>query len=283
MLLNLENVKKNYGTFSLDVSMQVEKGQVIGLIGANGAGKSTTFKSILGLVRPEDGICQVFGKDAAELTGAEKEEIGVVLSDAGFSGYLTVKDVEAIMQAMYKEFSKTDFEQKCERFRIPLNKKIKDFSTGMKAKLKVLLALSHKAKFLILDEPTSGLDVVARQEVLDMLREYMEDGTKGILISSHISTDLEGLCDVLYMIDDGKIILKEETDVLLSEYGVLKVTPEQYEKIEKQHLLKVKKEQMCYRCLTVQKNFYRENYPEFVIENSSIDDLIMLMICGEEV
>ena len=283
MLLQLENVKKNYDTFSLDVSMQVGEGQVIGLIGANGAGKSTTFKSILGLIRPENGVCQVFGKDSAQLSGMDKEEIGVVLSDAGFSGYLTVKDVQSIMSAMYENFSKSDFEEKCRRFRIPMDKKIKDFSTGMKAKLKVLLALSHEAKLLILDEPTSGLDVVARGEVLDILREYMEDGTKGILISSHISSDLEGLCDVLYMIDDGKIILKEDTDILLSEYGVLKVTPEQYEEMDRQYLLKVRKEQMCYRCLTAQKNFYRENYPEFVIENSSIDDLIMLMIRGEEV
>ena len=242
MLLNLEHVRKQYGSFSLDVSLQVEEGQVIGLIGANGAGKSTTFKSILGLIHSDAGRCEMFDKPIMELTTADKQNIGVVLAESGFSGYITVKDAMAVMAAMYKDFSKTEFEERCGQFQIPLNKQIKEFSTGMKAKLKVLLALSHDAKLLILDEPTAGLDVVAREEVLDMLREYMEDGTKGILISSHISSDLEGLCDELYMIDNGHIVMRAETDVLLSEYGVLKVTPEQYEQLDKQYLLKVKKE-----------------------------------------
>jgi len=283
MLLNLEHVQKTYGTFALDVSLKVQEGQVIGLIGANGAGKSTTFKAILGLIHAEAGVCEMLDKPVKELTVNDKEKIGVVLAESGFSGYITVKDVMAIMSAMYKDFSKAEFEARCEQFRIPMNKQIKEFSTGMKAKLKVLAALSHNADFLILDEPTAGLDVVAREEVLDMLREYMEDGTKGILISSHISSDLEGICDELYMIDNGHIVMHEETDVLLSEYGVLKVTPEQYEKLDKQHILKVKKEQACYRCLTAQKVYYMENYPEIIVENGSIDELMMLMLRGEEV
>lgn len=283
MLLNLEHVQKTYGTFSLDVSLQVQEGQVIGLIGANGAGKSTAFRSILGLICSEAGRCEMFDKPIMELTTADKQKIGVVLAESGFSGYLTVKDAMSVMSAMYTDFSKSEFEEKCRRFQIPLKKQIKEFSTGMKAKLKVLLALSHDAKLLVLDEPTAGLDVVAREEVLDMLREYMEDGTKGILISSHISSDLEGLCDELYMIDNGHIVMRAETDVLLSEYGVLKVTPEQYEQIDKQYLLKVKKEQACYRCLTAQKQYYMENAPGLIVENGSIDELMMLMLRGEEV
>ena len=283
MLLNLEHVQKTYGTFALDVSLKVQEGQVIGLIGANGAGKSTTFKAILGLIGSKAGVCEMLDKPVKELTVSDKEKIGVVLAESGFSGYITVKDVMTIMSAMYKDFSKAEFEERCEKFRIPINKQIKEFSTGMKAKLKVLVALSHDAKILILDEPTAGLDVVAREEVLDMLREYMEDGTKGILISSHISSDLEGLCDELYMIDNGHIVMHEETDVLLSDYGVLKVTPEQYEILDKQYILKVKKEQTCYRCLTAQKMYYMENYPELIAENGSIDELMMLMLRGEEV
>ena len=283
MLLNLEHVQKTYGTFSLDVSLKVQEGQVIGFIGANGAGKSTTFKAILGLIHSDAGVCEMFDKPVKELTVADKEKLGVVLAESGFSGYITVKDVMDIMAAMYQDFSKADFKSRCEKFCIPLNKQIKEFSTGMKAKLKVLAALSHDAKLLILDEPTAGLDVVAREEVLDMLREYMEDDTKGIIISSHISSDLEGICDELYMIDNGSIAMHEETDVLLSEYGVLKVTPEQYEELDKQYLLKVKKEQACYRCLTSQKMYYMENYPEIIIENGSIDDLMVVMLRGEEV
>ena len=283
MLLNLEHVRKTYGTFVLDVSLKVQKGQVIGLIGANGVGKSTTFKLLLGLLHSEAGKCEMFGKPIKEITISDKEKIGVVLAESGFSGYITVKDVMAIMTAMYKDFSKTVFEEKCRHFGIPLNKQIKEFSTGMKAKLKVLAALSHDAKLLVLDEPTAGLDVTAREEVLDMLREYMEDGTKGILISSHISSDLEGLCDELYMIDAGHVVMHEETDVLLAEYGILKVTSEQYAKLDKRYLLKMKKEQSCYRCLTSQKMYYKENYPELIIENGSIDELMLVMLRGEEV
>ena len=283
MLLRLEQVQKQYGAFSLNVSMQVEEGQIIGLIGANGSGKSTTFKSILGLIFPDSGKCHVFDKSVKELKTKEKEKIGAVLADSGFSGYLTVKDIIPIMGAMYSEFSKEAFEEKCRRFQIPFDKQIKEFSTGMKAKLKVLLALSYNAKLLILDEPTAGMDVVAREEMLYLLRVYMEDGTRGILISSHISSDLEGFCDEIYMIDNGQIMLHEETDVLLSEYGVLKVTAEQYRGLDKQYLLKVKKENTHYQCLTAQKQFYIENHPQIVVEKGSIDELMMLMLRGEEV
>ena len=283
MLLCLEQIQKQYGAFSLNVSMQVGEGQIIGLIGANGSGKSTTFKSILGLIFPDSGKCHVFNKSVKELKTKEKEKIGAVLADSGFSGYLTVKDIIPIMGAMYSEFSKDAFEEKCRQFQIPLDKQIKEFSTGMKAKLKVLLALSYNAKLLILDEPTAGMDVVAREEMLHLLREYMEDGTRGILISSHISSDLEGFCDEIYMIDNGQIMLHEETDVLLSEYGVLKVTAEQYRGLDKQYLLKVKKENTHYQCLTAQKQFYIENHPQIVVEKGSIDELMMLMLRGEEV
>ena len=148
---------------------------------------------------------------------------------------------------------------------MPMDKKIKDFSTGMKRKLQLLAAISYGADLLILDEPTSGMDVIARDEMLDLLREYMECGERSILISSHISSDLESLCDDLYMIDDGKIILHEETDELLANYGVLKVTKEQYGQLDRQYILRRRKENYGYSCLTAQKRFYQENYPEIEI------------------
>lgn len=132
-----------------------------------------------------------------------------------------------------------------------------------------------------MDEPTAGLDVVARQQVLDMLREYMEEEGRSVLISSHISSDLEGLCDDLYMIDQGRVIFHEETDILLSQYGVLKVTEEQYEKLDKQYIIKKKKESFGYLCLTNEKQFYMENYPELAIEKGNIDEMILIMIGGE--
>ena len=277
MLLKLENVRKSYGTFELDCSIEVKKGQVTGLIGRNGAGKSTTFKSVLGLIYPDSGDIEMFGKKLSDITPEDKEQLGVVLAEANACEMFTAKDMLPILKAMYKHFSEREYLEKCKQYDIPMNKPLKEFSTGMKAKFKIIMAMSHEAKLLILDEPTAGLDVVMRTELLDMLREYMEDEENAILISSHIATDLEGLCDDIYMISDGKIVLHEETDVLLSEYGVLKVTEEQYEKLEKEYILATKEEKFGYLCLTNRKDFYRENYPQIAIEKGNIDDLIMMM------
>lgn len=187
-----------------------------------------------------------------------------------------------VNQHMYTDFEKEYFLSQCERFHLPLNKMIKEFSTGMKAKLKVLLALSHNAQFLILDEPTSGLDTIARDEILDLLREYMETEGRSILISSHISTDLETLCDEIYMIHNGGIVLHEETDCLFDQYGVLKVSEEQFRTLDKQYLLRTLKEPFGYSCLTNEKAFYVENYPAITIERGNIDNIITTMIRGEK-
>ena len=190
-MLKLEQVKKQYKNFTLDCSLEVRPGCITGLIGQNGAGKSTTFKAALGLIHTDGGNIEMLGKPERELKESDRQQLGVVLSDAGFSEYLQVKDVIAVMKSMYPNFEKDCFISRCEQFQIPLDKKIKEFSTGMKAKLKVLLALSHDAKFLIMDEPTAGLDVAAREDVLDLLREYMEEKEeRAILISSHISSDV---------------------------------------------------------------------------------------------
>lgn len=283
-MIKMTNLKKHYQNFSLACSLEVRAGCISGLIGQNGAGKSTTFKAILGLISIDGGDVTVLGKDSSHLSAKDKEKIGVVLSDSGFSGYLRIKDLVLILQKLYLKFDKDFFLKQVARFQLPLDKKIKDFSTGMKAKLKVLIAVSHDAKLLILDEPTSGLDVIARDELLEMLREYMEkEEDRAILISSHISSDLETLCDDLYMIDDGKIILHEDTDVLLSDYGVLKLREEQYKEMDKQYILRIKKESFGYRCLTDQKQFYVENYPQVVVERGTIDEVIMMMSRGKSI
>lgn len=283
MVIKLENVQKHYKQFDLNCSLQVQSGCVTGLIGANGSGKSTTFKAILNLIKIDGGRVEVFGKPSGSLTNKEREGIGVVLSDAGFSGYMTGNDISSMLDKMYEKFDKKDFRAQCEYFQIPMDKKIKEFSTGMKMKLKLLVAMSHKAKLLILDEPTVGLDVIVREELLDMLRAYMQSGENSIFISSHISSDLEGLCDDFYMIDNGKIVMHEETDVLLDQYGVLKVTEEQYEQLEKKYLLKRKKDSFGYCCLTNEKQFYMENYPQIAIEKGNIDEMILIMVRGEEI
>lgn len=282
-MLELKNVSKRYDGFELNISMSVKPGYITGLVGQNGAGKSTAFKTILGLTEYDSGSISLLGKTPQELTPRDKENIGVVLADTGFGAYLTLKDISLILKNLYKSFDSQEFLKKCSKFSLPEDKRLKDFSTGMKAKAKLIIALSHSSKLLILDEPANGLDCLARGVLTDMLRAYMEEHEDcSILISSHISSDLEGLCDDIYMIDNGRIILHEDTDVLLSEYGIIKVTEKQYEDLDMQYILYRMKESFGYSCLTNQKKFYLENYKGITIENSSIDSIISTIIRGEK-
>lgn len=283
-MLKIDHLQKQYGSFRLDCSLEVRPGCITGLVGQNGAGKSTTFKAVLGLISRDGGEITILGKPEREFTARDREALGVVLADSGFCGYLAVRDVIPILRSLYKKFDQEFFEEQARKFQLPMDKKIKEFSTGMKAKLKVLAAVSHNARLLILDEPTAGLDVMARDELLELLKDYMDsDEERAILISSHISSDLESICDDLYMLHEGRILLHEETDVLLDSYGLLKVSPEQYRRLDQQFLLRVKRESYGYSCLTDQKQFYLENYPEIVVEKGSIDEVITMMVKGAEV
>ena len=283
-MLKFAGVKKQYGSFVLDVSMEVKPGMVTGLIGANGAGKSTTFQAALHLIPIDGGEISLFGKNAKTLTPQDKEKLGVVLSDSGFSEYLTVLDVVAVLNAMYKDFSREEFLRRCEEFGLPLRKKIREFSTGMKAKLKLLTAISHGAELLVLDEPTAGLDVVAREELLALLQDYLgAQEERSVLISSHIASDLEKFCDDIYMIHEGKIILHEETDVLLGSYGILKVGEAEYGRLDKSAVLRRKKEEYGYCLLTDSRQFYQENEPKLIVEKCGIDDVILMMTKGERI
>lgn len=280
-MITMQNVRKTYGNFIFEMSMELPEGQILGLIGKNGAGKSTAIKLILGLCRADEGSIRVFGHESKELPETLRQEIGVSLAESGFSGELTVNDVKHILKKMYHSFDENYFIQQGENLKLPMNKKIKEFSTGMKAKLRVLTSMTHHAKLLIMDEPTAGLDVEARNEILDMLRAYIaEDESRSILITSHISTDLESLCDELYLIHDGKLILHEGTDAILEQYGILKVSEEQYRTLDQSSILKVQKENYGYACFTDDKKFYQENYPQIVVENGGIDELILMMTGG---
>lgn len=282
-MITLDHLQKSYAGFQLDCTLEVRPGYVTGLIGRNGAGKSTTFKAILGLTRPDSGSGTVLGKPISELTAADRQQIGVVLADACFSGHLTITDIVPVLAALFEHFDKDTFLRRVRDMGLPLKKKINQFSTGMTAKLKVLIATSHDAKLLILDEPTAGLDPLARDDLLDELRAFMEeDESHSILISSHISSDLENLCDDLYILHDGHIIFHEDTDVLLSDYAVLKTTPEQFVALDKTHIQRVKKENYGYACLTNQKQYYHDNSPDVAIEHSGIDDVFALMIRGDK-
>ena len=205
------------------------------------------------------------------------------MAESGFSPLLKGKEIIQIMKSMYPEFEEEKFLEKCKHYQIPLQKPLKDFSTGMKAKFKILIALSYNADLLILDEPTVGLDYMTRNEILDELRDYMTREGKGILISSHISSDLEGVCDDLYFMQKGKIVLHEDADRIVSQYGVLKLTEEEYKKLDKKYLLYVMKNAYSIEALTNEKQYYGDNYPECVVEKGSIDQVILFLTKGEAV
>ena len=283
MLIKLNNVQKHYGDFNLNCSIQLEEGHITGIIGANGAGKSTMFKAILGLIHTEGGSVEILGKDSSKLDAPDKQQIGVVFADSTFNASLNIMDITSVMESMFENFDKKTYLEKCEKYGLPLKNKIHEFSTGMTAKFKLLTAMSYGAKLLILDEPTVGLDSVVRSDLLDEMREFMEQDGRAILISSHISSDLEGLCDDLYFLKDGNILFHEDTDVILSDYAILKVNEEQYQNLDKGHVLYRKKEPFGYTLLTKEKQYYIDNYQKIVAERGSIDDVLLMMAKGERI
>lgn len=279
-MLAVKNLKKSYGDFVLDVSLEVKKGYITGVIGRNGAGKSTLFKAIMGLIEVEDGDVAIFQGEGIYSEIEKKRMIGAVFAESGFSRYLNIREIAYLMESMYPSFDKATFMERCRAWELPFKKKIKDFSSGMTAKLKIIAATSYGARLLILDEPTSGLDVVARTDMADIIREYMLDGERSVLISSHISNDIESLCDDVFLIDDGKILLHEETDTIRDSYGILKLTYDQFERVDKEYLLRIRKENMGITALTDRREYYEDNFPDIVIEKGNIDDIISLMTRG---
>lgn len=281
-MIKVHNLIKSYGDFRLNISLEIPDGAVTGIVGKNGSGKSTTIKAILGLIKQDEGYITIDGKEVSKLSGSDKMSIGVALSDSEFSPYLRVEDVICILKKMYPTFDEVFFRNNCIAQGLAFERKLKELSTGMRAKLRVLIAISHEAKLLIMDEPTAGLDIEARNDILDLFRQYLlENETRSILLTSHISSDLESLCDDIYLIHNGKIVLHEDTDTILSNYAILKVDGDTYENLDKSHILSTKKERFGYSCFTNEKFFYAENYPGIVIENGNIDDLILMMTGGK--
>lgn len=282
-MITVKQVKKQYRDFQLDLSMELPEGRVTGLVGKNGAGKSTVLRLILGLAKPDEGSVSVFGTESRNLGVQEKERIGVSMPGSGFSGFLTGNDIWKILKKMYRNFDEERFETLCRKFQVPMEKQISQYSTGMRAKMKILIAVTHQADLLILDEPTAGLDAEARRQILDLLRAYLaERDNRSLLITSHIASDLEGLCDDIYLIHNGSIVMHEDTDTILDQYAVIKLDEEQYRNIDKRFLLKTRKEAYGYSCLTAEKQYYAENYPGLAIEKSGIDGMILMMTGGTE-
>ena len=281
--IELQNVSKKYKDFELkNISFNVPEGCIVGLIGENGAGKTTTIKSILNITNAE-GIVKIFGKKLKENEKKIKEEIGVVLDDSFLSEYLNSKQISSIMKEIYKNWDENKYMKLLKQFSLPTDKMIKNFSSGMKMKLKIATAISHNPKILILDEPTSGLDPVVRNEILDMFRKYIEeDETRSILLSTHITTDLEHISDYIVFIEKGKIVFNLPTDELLDNYGIVKCSKEDFLKVDKTEYIKYKKEKYQYELLTNNKEAIKKKYNITTIDKPSIEDIMLFYIKGEK-
>lgn len=230
--ITVNGLTKHYSKFSIEnISFSVPQGCIVGLIGENGAGKSTTIRLILDMIRPDQGSITIFGKDNHEYREKLLDEIGVVLDEVGLPQILNISEIERIMKNSFHNWDTEIFHSYIERFHLPIDKKFKDFSKGMKMKLSLAIALSHHAKILILDEATSGLDPVVRDEILDIFLDFTRDEEHSILISSHIVSDLEKLCDYIAFLHQGKLMLFEEKDRLLEEYAMIHCTKEQLNEI----------------------------------------------------
>ena len=281
--IELQNLSKRYKDFELkNISFNVPQGCIVGLIGENGAGKTTTIKSILNITKSE-GIIKIFGGDIRKNEKEIKGKIGVVLDDSFLSEYLTPKQINSIMKDIYSTWEESKYIELLKQFNLPLNKLIKEFSSGMKMKLKIVVAISHNPQILILDEPTSGLDPVVRNEILDIFRKYIEeDETRSILLSSHITTDLEHISDYIIFIEKGNIVFNMPTPELLENYGIIKCSKDDFLKIDSKDYIRYKKEKYQYEVLTNDKNNIRKKYNITTIDKPSIEEIMLFYIKGEK-
>lgn len=276
-LVCCQGARKSYPGFDLDVDLVVPQDAIVGLVGLNGSGKTTIFRLLTGLAKTDGGTVKVLEETADELPVKIKEQIGVVMADTGFPGCFLVRDVKKVLAAFYTGFDPAYFDSLVTRMQLPQDKPLEKFSTGMKARMRLIAAISHNPRLLLLDEPTAGLDVAARNQILDLLREYMETPGRSILISSHIASDLENLCDSFALISRGKIVLCQDMDVLRDECGLVKVPAGMRDSVDLRGALSQKREaDGSVTALVRDRQYYAENYPQLVLERGSLDEALMM-------
>ena len=279
-ILQIENLTRQYPGFLLDhISFSIPKGSIMGLIGENGAGKSTTIKAALNLIKRDEGKVTFWGQDLS-LSEGLKEDIGVVFDGINFYETLTPAKVGNISGAAYKQWDSSLYQNYLQRFQLPADKEIKNFSKGMKTKLCIAAALSHDPKLLILDEATSGLDPVIRDDILDVFLEFVQDENHSILMSSHISSDLEKIADYITFIHQGKVLFCKSKDELRYRYGIIHCKTEVFHTIDPSEILAFRKDDYQWNVLTSDKERARRKYKNAVIDDASIDDILLLYVKG---
>lgn len=274
--LELQQVKKRFGDFSLDVSLTLPEGSVVGLIGANGAGKSTTIKLILDLLQMDEGTIQVFGEDYKK--PSLREDISVVFDECCFPSELTAKEIGVMMAGCYRQWDGAAYTQYLKKFELPEDKKVvREYSRGMQMKLQLAVAFSHRAKLFLLDEPTGGLDPIARNEILDLLWDFMQDEHCSVLLSSHITSDLEKIADYIVYLDHGKVLLREEKDALLSDYYLVRGGKSLLSQLPKASLSGVQENSFGFEALT-KGNALLEAYPELQYSSANLEEIMLHLV-----
>lgn len=281
--LKIQGLTKKFEGFALDkVSFRVPSGSIVGLIGENGAGKTTTINAALGLIKKDSGEIELFGENVEHLTPSIKEEIGAVFDASNFSEELTPEKLDKVLKDIYTSWDQDLFRQLLDRLEIPFSRKLKTFSKGMKMKLSLAAALSHHPKLLILDEATSGLDPVMRDDILDMFLDFVQEEDYAILVSSHITSDLEKVADYIVFIHKGKIIFSKPKDELLEDYGIIKCGDEQFKALDREDWIACRRQDYEWQVLTSDRKKAEKKYPKALVMPATIDEIMLLYVKGEQ-
>lgn len=283
-ILEVKDLEKKYKDFTLDkINFSIPAGTIVGLIGENGAGKSTTINAILNLIKKDGGEIKVLGKEMTDSDTGMRNEIGVVFDGDNFYETLTPGKIGNIMKKVYSNWDMSCFEDYLKRFQLPVSKEIKQFSKGMKMKFTIAVALSHNPRLLILDEATSGLDPIVRDEVLDIFLDFVQDETHAVLVSSHITSDLEKIADYITFIHEGKLIFSLSKDELIYNYGIIKCGREQFMKMDSDDIIAYRKRDYEYEILVSDKTRMGRKYKNCLMNDVTIDDIMLLYVKGEKV
>ena len=281
-ILSVKNLTKSYQRFKLDnVSFDIPRGSIMGFIGENGAGKTTTIKSILNLIKKDSGTITLLGKDNYENDVKINESIGVVFDDNCFQETMTIKDINNILKRIYKQWDENTFYKFMDSFKLPEDKAIKGFSKGMKMKLSLAAAMSHHAKLLILDEATSGLAPISRDEILDIFLNFIQDENNAILLSSHITSDLDKIADYITFIHEGKIVFSKSKDELSENMGIVKCGAKAFNDIDKSHIIRYRKNHYNYLVLIDNRPEFMKYNKDTIVERCTVDDIMLFYVRGE--
>lgn len=281
-----KNLTKQYQDFTLDhVSFQIPAGSIVGFIGENGAGKTTTIKALMDLIHLDEGEVKFYGKPFHSSDAEMKEKIGVVFSESYFPDNLNVRQINHMMKNMYQNWEEETFLGYCKRFQLPEKKAMKEYSGGMKMKLSIAAAMSHRTEILLLDEACNFLDPVVRNEVLDLFLDFIQEENHTILLSSHITSDIEKVADYILLIHEGKILLFENKDTLIYEYAIVRCTEEQFAKLDKTSVVGARKNQFEIEALVTGRKELEGRHGDLVIDRVTIEDILLFFVKnrGQEV